>query len=345
MIHPEITIAAGMDQVHHRWPAMIAKEQHFFEEEGIIELDIITTNHNDDNLGIAMMEGRVQFGLDARPQDVFRWVTQKNADVYLVGGYKSQFHMAVIGARGLKSITDLKGKRIGVSTGKSDTRVGLDAAQGRIMVKANGLDPDKDVTWVSGPQFHHVLGDMMAELRKGSAEAVFVMDTDTGKYEAEGYPILLRFKEFYRHGYPDRAVVATGAIIDQNPETVTAFLKAMTRAYRFLRDMPGNYEYIVDMDKRMRAVESNPKEREADFRLSPEKLASSPHPPDGCLTVKGLEVIINQEKEAGRIPGSLTVGRVVRLEFIEQANRELDERADLREELERVNRWVSKYGY
>lgn len=345
MVHPKITIAAGMDQVHHRWHAIVAKEQHFFEEEGIKEFDIITTNHNDDNLGQELIAGHVQFGLDARPQDVFRWVTKQGADIYIIGGYKSQFHMAIIGAKGLKSIADLKGKRVGVSTGKSDKRISLDAAQARIMLKAAGLDPDKDTTWVSGPQFHHVLGDVMGELRKGSADCVFVMDIETPKYEAEGYPVLLRFKDFYSEGYPDRVVVATGAFINRFPETVTAFLKAMIRAYRFLRDMPKNYEYAVDLDKRIRAVESNPKERLADPKLSVEKLASTPRPLDGRLPVKGLEAILFQEKEAGNIPESLTVDRVIKLEFVERANRELDEREDLREELERVKKWVAKYGY
>jgi len=333
-----------MDQVHHRWHAEVAKEQHFFEEEGIRKFEIITTNHNDDNLGIALMEGRVQFGLDARPQSVFRWVTQKNAGIVLIGGYKNQFHMAVLGAKGLTSLLDLKDKRIGVSTGKSDKRVSLDAAQARIMLKSAGLDPDKDIIWVSGVQFHPVLGDPIAALKRGEAESVFVWDTEVPKLQAEGYPVLFRFKDYYANGYPDRALVSTGAFINKHPETVKAFLKAMIRAYRFVRDMPRNYHYMVSLNRRMRAEHGDPEES-THSEVTVEKLASGPHPPDGRLPVKGLEAILNQEKEVGNIPKSLKMDRIVRLEFVEQANQELDKRDDLREELERVQKWVTKYGF
>ncbi len=345
MVYPKITIAAGMDQIHHKWQAMVAKEQHFFADEGLKDVDIITTNHNDDNLGLALRAGKVQFGLDARPQDILRWVTKEGADIFIIGGYKSQFHMAVMGAKGLKSVKDLRGKKIGVSTGKSDKRVSLDAAQARIMVKSVGLDPDKDVIWMSGIPFHPVLGDPIGQLKKGEADAVFIPDVEVDKYVAEGFPVLFRFKEFYSGGYPDRVVITTGSIIKQSPVMVTAFLKATIRSYRFLRDMPKNFEYLVDMDKRMRAVETNPRERNADLKLNILDFANTPNPPDGRLPVKGFESILAQEKETGRIPPSFTMDKVTRLEFVEQANRELDKRPELKDELERVKQWVKKFGY
>jgi ABC-type nitrate/sulfonate/bicarbonate transport system substrate-binding protein len=345
MKHPKIIIATGMHQIHHKWPAMIAKEQHFFSNEGLTDTTIITTNHNDDNLGKALSAGTVHFGLDAKPQDVIRWVTKQGADIFIIGCYKNQFHMAVMGAKGLKSIRDLKGKRIGVSTGKADTRVSLDAAQARIMLKSVGLDPDKDVTWVTGPRFHHVQGDPMDALAKSEADCVFVTDLDATNFQAEGYPVLLRFKEFYEGGYPDRNLITTGALIEKYPATVTAFIKAMIRALRFLRDMPKNHDYMVDLDKRLRVVESDPKERDAKIDLSVEKLASSPHPLDCRLQVKGFQTIIDQLKEEGLIPQSFNSDQVVKLQFVEQANRELDTRPELQDELKRVKQWIAKFGY
>ena len=345
MAHPGIVIATGMHQIHHKWPAMIAKEQHFLSDEGLLKTAVITTNHNDDNLGQALIAGNIHFGLDAKPQDVLRWVTKQGADIFIIGCYKNQFHMAVMGAKGMKSLVDLKGKRIGVSTGKADTRVSLDAAQARIMLKSVGLDPEKDVTWVTGPRFHHVQGDPMDALQKGEADCVFVTDLDATKFQAEGFPILLRFKEFYRDGYPDRNLITTGTIIEKYPATVTAFLKAMIRALRFLRDMPKNHDYMVDLDKRLRAAESDPKERDAKIDLSVEKLAGSPHPLDCRLPLEGFQTIIEQEKEAGMIPQSFDAAQIVRLEFVEQANQELDTRLDLQDELKRVKQWIVKFGY
>ncbi len=119
----------------------------------------------------------------------------------------------------------------------------------------------------------------------------------------------------------------------------------MIRAYRFLRDMPKNHEYILDLDRRMRLAESSPVEKKADPRLTIENLAGSPFPPDGRLPIKGIELILEQEKQAGKIPPSFTLDKVINLEFVEKANAELDKRNDLLEELKRVKVWVNKYGY
>ena len=56
-------------------------------------------------------------------------------------------------------------------------------------------------------------------------------------------------------------------------------------------------------------------------------------------------MIIAQEKEAGRVPESLTLDRIVRLEFVEQANKALSVRDDLKKELGRVTKLVDRYGY
>ena len=52
-----------------------------------------------------------------------------------------------------------------------------------------------------------------------------------------------------------------------------------------------------------------------------------------------------QENEAGNMPESLTVDRVVSLQFVEQADKELDKRDDLQDALERVTQLVARYVY
>src|ERR1035437_3441172 len=170
--HPKVIISAGIYQVHHRHAAMVAKEQGFFADENLNEVEIITTNHNDDNLFKEMLAGHVQFGLDAKPSDVLRWITKRGAEIYLIGGFKNQVNMDIIGAKGLKSLTDLKGKRIGVSTAKSKDRVSLDEAQARIVLKSVKLDPDKDVVWIGGTQMHPVLGDPIGALKRGEVDCI-----------------------------------------------------------------------------------------------------------------------------------------------------------------------------
>ena len=341
--HPKITVATGSYQVHHRYLVTIAKERGYFDEEGLTEVDIVATNHDPNNLLRALVDGSVHFGLDARPQDVLRWIIQQKADLYLIGGYKNHLNMDIVGAKGLKSVEDLRGKRIGIVKAKAG--ISLDEFQARIVLERANIDPDKDVTMVGGMEMHPLLGDPIGALKRGEVDTAFVWDTETAKLEAEGYPALVKFSEFYPGGYPDRAMLSTGTMIKQHPATVTAYMKGMIRAHRFYRDMPRNFEYMVDLDKRLRAVDVTPEERTGDIGMTPEKLAKDPFPIDGRLPVEGLEIILAQEKKAGNIPESFTLDNMAKLEFTEQANRELDAREDLKEELQRVKQVVAKYGF
>lgn len=342
--HPKITIAAGSPQVHHRYLATIAKDRGYFDEEGLTEVDIITANHNADNLFRKMLAGSVHIGLDAMPRDVLRWITQEGADIYLIGGYKNHVNMDLIGAKGIRSIADLKGKRFGLCNANWE---GLDGFQAKVVIESAKLDPDKDVILVGGGvEIHPLVGDPVAVLKRGEVDAVFVWYTETSKLEAEGYPVLVRLNEFYPGGYPDRTMISTGTVINQYPATITAFLKGMIRAHRFYRDMPRNLEYMVDLDKRMRAADDDPEEKAAtNIGMNAEILARDPHPIDGRLPLEGLEVILAQQKKAGKIPESFTLNDLVKREFVEQANKELDAREDLQEEYQRVKQIVERYGF
>ncbi len=55
--------------------------------------------------------------------------------------------------------------------------------------------------------------------------------------------------------------------------------------------------------------------------------------------------MLEDEKMLGNIPESFTLAQVLRLEFVEQANRELEAREDLRPKLKRRQQWVQKYGF
>ena len=76
-----------------------------------------------------------------------------------------------------------------------------------------------------------------------------------------------------------------------------------------------------------------------------EEWATSPFPIDGSMPAKGLATVVAQEQELGNLPSDFRAEQVLRLEFVRQAQAELAERADLQEELARVQKWVEISGY
>jgi ABC-type nitrate/sulfonate/bicarbonate transport system substrate-binding protein len=65
----------------------------------------------------------------------------------------------------------------------------------------------------------------------------------------------------YPDGRPERIIAATGRILEEKPDMVKSFLKALIRSYWFVRDMPKNYEYITNLEKRLRFISPDPEER------------------------------------------------------------------------------------
>ena len=125
----------------------------------------------------------------------------------------------------VKSIADLKGKRIGVNTINS-----VNWLYDRAFLRKHGLDPSQ-VTYVEIP-----FPSMVDALLRGSVDAINVAQpfhriaVNTGQARALGYP----FVEV-QPGLHIAAYSGTAAWLDANPNTVKAFVQGMRRAVRHLR--------------------------------------------------------------------------------------------------------------
>ena len=60
---------------------------------------------------------------------------------------------------------------------------------------------------------------------------------------------------------PERIIAATGRILEERPDLVKSFLRGMIRSYWFIRDMPKNFEYVNNLEKRLRLKSPDPEER------------------------------------------------------------------------------------
>jgi NitT/TauT family transport system substrate-binding protein len=135
----------------------------------------------------------------------------------------------------IKSVADLKGKRIGVNTINS-----VNWMYDRAFLRKHGLDPSQ-VTYVEIP-----FPSMIDALARGSVDAVNVpqpfhrIAVNSGQGRVLGYP----FVEV-QPGLHIAAYGASAKWLVANPNTVRAFSRAMRRSVEFLRANPDEAKNLI----------------------------------------------------------------------------------------------------
>src|SRR6266498_3957613 len=119
-------------------------------------------------------------------------------------------------------------------------------------------------------------------LRSGQVECIPCKPWDAEKLIKEGCNALVKPADQYPDGRPERIIAATGRILEERPDLVKSFLKGMIRSYWFVRDMPKNFEYIRQLEKRLRYNSADPEERKIKISsAAPVDLEAMPFPIDG----------------------------------------------------------------
>jgi len=339
-------MAPACYHVLHLVPVMVAHEMNFFYDEGLRDAEgnpsyeiipggLVPFGFEKAGLGKAMEEKGVDIALDILTPTVF-FQRSRGADLYIIAGWRNQSAHVWVGRPEVRSLLDLKGKRIGVIEIGGVTYRGI-----KTWIRKAGLDPDRDVKWVA-PVYPPVHID---SLRQGNLDAVFVHSWQAEELQREGFNILINLKQQYPNGRPDRIIAATGKILRSRPDLVKGFLKGMIRAYWHMRDQPKNFDYVHNLERRLRRQSPNEDERKDKLiGGSPRQLEAMPFPIDGLPT--GFEALLEEEREAGDLDYDVPdVKDVCVLDLVREAFNELKERDDLRPEFERVSAVVKRYGY
>ena len=97
-----------------------------------------------EKLGIsqAMKEKSVDIALDVQSRTVF-FQRARGADLYIIAGWRNQHTNVWVAPPHIKSLADLKGKRVGISDFNSIRHWAI-----QIQLKKAGLDLERDVEWV-----------------------------------------------------------------------------------------------------------------------------------------------------------------------------------------------------
>ncbi len=314
----KVVMAVGHPHHFHRAAAWVAAAKGYFKEEGISDHELIATGEDEYTLD-GVLKGTIHFGLDIRPAIVLQ-ANNSGEKVYIMGAMINGFPFNLIASKDIDSEKGLKGKRIEV-VGRGG---GIDERQIRVCLRKNNLDPDKDVTWVRDAPFPNI-NSVIDRMDKGEIHARAVWTEDAPIARDSGHTILCDFfAEIYPEGYLQRAIVTSGRVIDQYPEDVKAFLRALLRAYRFLN----KEENSLEIDK---IIEENADEGlgwdDMDYsKVEGHYLGFKILPPDGNITKFGFQQMIDEDKVEGKLPQSYSMDQIVRLSFVEEAAKTLDEK-------------------
>ena len=260
-------------------------EMNFFVEEGMCDEEghetyqLIPESHapftfERDTLWQTMKERGIDLTMDTKPSTIAHSRIH-GKPLYVIAGWRNQQPFYVMAQPEIESLADLAGKRIGI--------IDLDDVLATMIsyhLQEAGVDLD-NVDWVTqtdtrrGP----------AALREKRVESVFVDRDRPSPGPGGGEPA--------RSSTGRRCIRWTagllhrrhGQALEERPEEVLAFLRAMIRAYWFLRTMPDNVHVTMAVEKRLRRWSPDPDEpkRMAQFG-SAEHAERMPFPVDGNAT-------------------------------------------------------------
>lgn len=346
MLEGKLRIAPTCYHVLHLIPIMAAHEMNYFYDEGLRTEEgspAYEMIHNSmvpfglEKLGIAqaMKERSMDIALDVQTRTMF-FQRSKGADLYIIAGWRNQHIHTWMAAPGVKSLEDLKGKRVGISDFGSNRHWGIST-----WLRKAGLDPEKDVEMVRGI-FHP---NNIEALRTGKVDCVHTQSWQAEELEKEGFNRLIALKDQYPNGRPERIIAATGRILEEKPDMVKSFLKGMIRSYWFMRNQPDNFNYVANLERRLRYQSPDPEERWIKLTCdSPERIESMPFPMDGLAT--GFEDLLREEEATGALDYDVPdIKDVCAQDLAKEAFNELLEKEELKLEYEKARAVADRYGY
>ncbi len=331
-----LLIATTGYHVRHQRSIRAAEDQGFFKEEGLAEYvydhrGLIPGPLEREGLALAMREHGVDIACGANVDSVVQQ-RARGEDIYIVGGWRYITRPMVVSSARITRVEDLRGKRIGLRElgGLSDRLLIVS------LIKA-GIDPQKDVEWVTDPSFAYSdTPEHMDILRSGKADAITTGGKYTDELLREGYHLLIDGGAPERRRRPGRVIVATEQTIEHRAEELSAFLRANLHAFWFCSE-PSAFDYLFQLETRLRKeVTHNEDEHTIPVYSKVPDLQDTLMPIDGQVDADQLASVIEEMQLVGELKQPLKPEDVLRTTFIERAYADLCERPALKEQAARI---------
>ena len=276
--------------------AGLASKRGFFRDEGL-DVEIIRMNAN---VSItALSTGDIDYTM------IFASVVRgalRGMPMKVVSSYMDSSTHLLIARPEYKSLKDLKGKTLAVSTFGATSDVAA-----RMMFKHGGMDPERELKIIP-------LGaerSRYTALREGIVDVAVLSPPADSEATRLGFNVLSRFFEHFK--LPFTGLGVNTKKLKEKPDEVKRMIKAALRANRFVRqNREGTIQTLMDWVHVDR--ESAAATYDSTWRIFSE---------DGNIAESGLRLVIDQGRQAMKIDRPVAIEEVADFAPLREAQKGL----------------------
>lgn len=276
--------------------AAAAQKKGFFKDEGI-EAEIIRMNPNVSITALA--SGDVDYS------QLFAAVVGAaiaGLPVKVVAGFMDNWPLTLIARPEFKSVQDLRGRTLGVSSYGATPEVAA-----RLIFKHFGVDPEKEIKILA-------LGSDAARITALKAKVVDVIVISPpadSQMEKLGYNVVARAHELFN--LPYLGLGANTKKVKEKADEVRRVIRATLRANRYIYDnRDGAVQLLMDWGK-----------VERDFAYQSYDGIRNLFNLDGGVPEDGLKLVIDQAKKSAKITREISSSEVADFNILREAQRDL----------------------
>jgi len=277
-------------------PLIVALHRGFFKDEGLdIELMRLVPSmaHNALLAGEAHYHGLADSGLRLAARGL-------PLKAIFYGADRPMYYL--VAQKDIRSVADLRGKRIGVSQfgGTSDLSA-------RLALRHYGIEPEKDAILIQiGAE-----GVRMAALRGGSVSAIIVPVPAVAILKREGFnevSFVGDVVEFASNGY-----TTTEQRIKEHPQEVKKVVRSIYRGLRFAKENPEGTIGVIQREWKV-----DPEIAKESYRAIVKALNE-----DGIIGAKQLKIHFDLIRRSDKNIGEIPVEKVVDFRLLREVRKEL----------------------
>ena len=276
-------------------PAFVADRAGYFSQEGLsVKLIFFQSGVQ---LAQSLISGDTQIGMGSAPE----LITAVNAGVKMraVWGISNKMPFALISRPQIRTINDLKGKKIAVSS-----RASLSEFLAAYVLKYRGLDPQRDVTYLP-------IGGVptrFAAIQSGSVDASLISAAHFEKARQAGLNLLFMLEDLIPEWPLDIIYIREDFLANREAE-FRAYLKAYQQGVATSKKNPE--AAIASLQRSLRFDQAMAKEGYHSYVQS--------LPDDGRIAEKGLDLTVDQMFESGTIKKKFSMSELIDYRYIREA--------------------------
>jgi NitT/TauT family transport system substrate-binding protein len=274
----------------------VAQKRGFFKEEGI-EAEIIRMNANVSITATAT--GDIDY------TTIFGSVVRgalRGLPIRVVASFLDSSTHMLIARPEFKSVKDLKGKTLGVSSFGATADVAA-----RMMLRYSGVDPEKEMKILA-------LGSdsaRFASLKEGIVDVAVISPPADAEGKKLGFTVLARAYELFK--FPFVGLGTNVKKINERPDEVKRVIKALIKANRYIRaNRDGSIQVLMEWGRTSR-------DNAASSYDSTVKVFNQ----DGSIPEEGLRLVVEQAKEGAKLTRDVMPSEVADVTILRQAQKEL----------------------